>query len=77
MSHRALLEGLLGAFTKRDLEAVMDCFGADAVVFDPHYPIAEMKGAVAIRRGFKWALDNMEKPGFAVRHFWGDGASGA
>ena len=53
MSQRALLEGLLEAFNARDLEAVMVCFNTDAMVCDPHYPIAEMKGAVAIRRGFK------------------------
>lgn len=36
-----------------------------------------MKGSVAIRRGFNWALGNMEKPGFELRHFWSDGPSGA
>lgn len=77
MSHRALLERLLNAFTTRDLEAVMACFNTDAVVFDPHYPIAEMKGSAAIRRGFNWALGNMERPGFELRHFWSDGQSGA
>lgn len=77
MSRRTPLDGLLKAFTARELEAVMACFSADAVVFDPHYPVPEMKGAAAIRRGFKWALGNMERPGFAVRHFWSHGQSGA
>ncbi len=73
----AVVERLMEAFMALDLEASLDCFTDDAVVYDPHYPVPRMEGIEAIRRGFAWGIGNMEKPGFTVRHFWTDGESGA
>ena len=63
-----LLNGVLAAFVRRDLEGALAFFADDAIIFDPHYPVAEMRGKPAIRRGLAWALGNMEKPGFVIRH---------
>ncbi len=71
------LDGLINAFLKRDLEAALAYFADDAVFYDPHYPIPEMKGIAAIRQGLAWGLGNLEKPGFTIRNWWGNGESGA
>ncbi len=73
----AVVEQLMDAFMALDLEAALDCFTDDAVVYDPHYPVPRMEGKEAIRQGFAWGIGNMEKPGFTVRHIWTDGESGA
>ncbi len=77
MSAKEVLNGLIAAFESKDLEAVMGFFAEDAVLFDPHYPVQRMEGKAAIRQGMEWGLGNMEKPGFAIRHLWSDGDSGA
>jgi ketosteroid isomerase-like protein len=77
MITQVLIDEIFSAFMAKDLEAVLVHFAADAVVFDPHYPIAEMIGIASIRRGFGWGLGNMEQPGFQVRRFWSQGQSGA
>lgn len=76
MQVRDLIDGLLNAFIAKDVEKVLAYFTEDAAVFDPHYPIPDMQGIAAIRRGVTWALGNMESPGFLVRRFWSEGSSG-
>lgn len=71
------VEGLIAAFERRDLEAVLAFFAEEAVLYDPHYPVPEMRGKAAIRRGFEWAFGNLERPGFTVRRLWAAGDSGA
>ena len=68
--NREFIEQMFEAFASKDIEAVMAFFADDAVVFDPHYPITEMKGTAAIRQGFEWAFRNLLKPGFTIRHLW-------
>ena len=70
---RALIEGLFATFMAKDLDKVMAIFAEDAYLYDPHYPIPDMKGKPAIRRGLEWGLGGMEKPGFAIRNCWIDG----
>ena len=67
---RDQVEKVFALFAAKDLEKVMAAFADDAVVFDPHYPVPEMKGKAAIRQGFEWGLGNMEKACFAIRNFW-------
>ena len=74
MDPRLFTDQLLSAFMARDLPAVLAMFEDDAVVVDPHYPIPEMKGLVAIRRGFTWAFANIERPGFSLIQLWSEGA---
>jgi len=74
---KEMIEGLVDAFEKKDLEASLSFFAEDAVLFDPHYPVPKMEGIGAIRQGLEWGLGNMEKPGISIRHFWMDGANGA
>jgi len=68
--NRDQVEKLFALFAAKDVEKVLAAFADEAVVFDPHYPVPEMKGKVAIRQGFEWGLGNMEKPGFTIRNFW-------
>lgn len=72
-----LFQQLVVAFESRDLTAALTLFANDAVVIDPHYPQSTMKGKAAIAQGFTWAFNNMEKPGFSVRHLWSNEESGA
>lgn len=72
---RQRIEQVLGTFEAKDLDAVLANFAEDAVIFDPHYPMPEMKGKAAIRQGLAWGLGNMEQPGFTIRHLWIDGQS--
>ncbi len=71
-----LFQQLVAAFETRDLPAALDLFAEDAVMIDPHYPQAEMKGKAAIKQGIEWAFSNIEKPGFTVRHLWTEDDSG-
>lgn len=70
---RMQVEAIFDAFVARNLKTVMAMFADDALVYDPHYPVPEMKGKAAIQRGFEWGLDGLAKPGFAIRNFWADG----
>lgn len=67
---REFVEQVFGAFQAKKLDAVMACFAEEAVLFDPHYPVAEMRGVAAIRQGIEWGMGNMEQPGFTIRHLW-------
>ena len=58
----------------KDLGAALAFFADDAVVIDPHYPVARMKGRAEIERGFKWGLASLEKPGFSIRNRAAEGA---
>ncbi|MCA9936905.1 MAG: nuclear transport factor 2 family protein [Ardenticatenaceae bacterium] len=77
MTAKETFEGLIAAFESKNLESVMKYFAEDAVLYDPHYPVPRMMGTAAIRQGMEWGLGNMEKPGFAIRHYWDDGRVGA
>lgn len=70
---RAQVEQVLNLFAARNLTSLMALFADNAIVYDPHYPVPEMKGKAAIQRGFEWGLASLAKPGFAVRNFWADG----
>ncbi|MGE5221049.1 MAG: nuclear transport factor 2 family protein [Omnitrophica WOR_2 bacterium] len=70
---RNSIDDLMNAFAAKNLEQVLSFFKEDALVYDPHYPIPEMRGKAAIRRGLEWGLGNMEKPGFQIRNCWLDG----
>lgn len=76
-TNKELVEQMFGAFEAKDMEAVSAFFADDAVLFDPHYPVPEMKGKAAIEQGCEWAFGNMEKPGFTIRHIWIEGDAGA
>lgn len=77
MAVKEILDGILAAFESMDLEAIMGYFANDAVLYDPHYPVARMEGTAAIRQGLAWGLGNLVKPGFTIRHFWSNGQTGA
>jgi ketosteroid isomerase-like protein len=70
---RAAIEGLFAAFIAKDMGAVLALFADDAVMIDPHYPVREMRGKVAIRQGLEWAFRNIERPGFSLRRLLVDG----
>lgn len=74
---RALIETLLHAFVAKDLKIALDCFTDDALFYDPHYPEPQMQGKAAIQEGFQFTFSILKKPGFTIRHFWGDEKSGA
>lgn len=63
---RDLLQALFDALESRDKESAMNCFAADAVLFDPHYPQNEMTGTDAISAGLDWGLKSMEQFGFTI-----------
>ena len=71
-----LIAGLLRAFERKDLDAVLGYFAEDALVYDPHYPTPTMQGKEAIRQGFGWGLDMIQQPGFAIRNAWTKDTSG-
>lgn len=75
-SPKAIIEGLLNAFMRKDLPAIMAYFADDAVLYDPHYPQPRMVGKEAIQQGIAWGLSTLEKPGFTIRQVWIDGNSG-
>jgi ketosteroid isomerase-like protein len=70
-----MVEGLLKAFTAKELDKVMSFFADDAVVFDPHYPQPRMVGREEILQGITWGMNSLEKPGFKIRKIWQDGNS--
>ncbi len=74
---RELIDQVIDAFVNKDLEKIMTFFNEGAVLNDPHYPVQEMRGKTAIRKGLEWGLGNLVKPGFKIRHCWIDGNKGA
>lgn len=51
---------------ERDLEIIINNFTDDAIFFDPHYPVIEMQGREAIKKGIKWGLKSIEQFGFTI-----------
>lgn len=76
---RELLETVFKALEKNDKATTMACFADDAVLFDPHYPVPEMRGREAISKGLDWGLGSMRQFGFTpVRvHSSADGSEAA
>ncbi len=72
-----LIKRALNALESRDLDTVMKCFADDAVLYDPHYPYAEMHGKTEIREGLEWAYAGMKSMSFTPLRFFtsDDGAS--
>lgn len=71
-----LFSRMVTAFETKDLKATLAFFSDDAVVIDPHYPQPEMHGKAAITQGFTWGFKSLAKPGFTLRHYWGELESG-
>jgi ketosteroid isomerase-like protein len=65
-SLRFVAEQLLVAITTKDLHSALACFAADAVMIDPHYPTATMRGHAAIADGLMWAFGNVASFGFTI-----------
>lgn len=76
MSSKEILEGMLQAFSAKDLPKVMSYFTDDAVFYDPHYPQPCMVGRDAILQGMSWGMSSLEKPRFTLRKIWLDENSG-
>lgn len=74
---RVLVETLLRAFVEKNLKSALDCFADDALFIDPHYPEPHMQGKAAIQEGFQFTFNILKKPGFTIRHFWGNENNGA
>jgi ketosteroid isomerase-like protein len=74
-----LLEATFRALERSDKAAVMALIADDAVFFDPHYPVPEMRGRAAIEKGIDWGIRSMQQFGFTtVRVFSSpDGGSAA
>ena len=68
MPVKELFVRLIDAFMAKDLNLVLSLFADDAVLIDPHYPQARMRGRAAIERGLRWGLSSLEQPGFVLRH---------
>ena len=71
------IQGLMDAFTAKDMNAMLHYFAEDVVLIDPHYPFPEMRGKAAITTAMEWAFGNMEKPGFRIKHIWIENGNGA
>jgi len=74
---KELVEQMFQAFETKDTKTVLSFFSDDAVLFDPHYPVPEMKGKAAIEQGCKWAFGSIKKPSFTIRRLWIEGDTGA
>jgi ketosteroid isomerase-like protein len=75
-SGKEIFEGLIEAFSRKDVPQVMTFFADDALFFDPHYPQPRMVGKEAILQGITWSMSSLEKPGFTLRKLWLDENSG-
>ena len=71
-----LMEEFLRRMMARDHAGMVAMVADDAEFYDPHYPIAHMRGRSAISRGLEWSLGILVKPGFAVTRAWIEGGSG-
>src|SRR5579884_2272984 len=60
------VQTLFAAFERKNLSAVLALFADDALVYDPHYPQATMKGMKAIQRGLTWGMATLKQPGFTI-----------
>jgi ketosteroid isomerase-like protein len=71
------VEDMLKAFEAKNVEALLTYFAEDGIFFDPHYPEPQMQGKAAIRQGFEFAFNIIQKPGFHIRNFWANEHRGA
>ena len=74
---QSIIQGLLLAFERKDIDAAMAYFADGAVVYDPHYPTPEMRGKDAIRQNFTGGFSMIQQPGFTIRSAWVNDDSGA
>ena len=61
---REIMEATFKALERGDKEATIAAFADDAVLFDPHYPVPDMRGKEAIRKGLDWGFGSMRQFGF-------------
>ena len=71
------VEAIFKSFETKDIEQIMPHFADDAVLIDPHYPIMEMRGKEAIRKGLTWGLKPLITASFTTENFWITGNEGA
>jgi ketosteroid isomerase-like protein len=74
---QADIEAIFKSFESKDIEQILPHFAEDAVLIDPHYPVTEMKGKEAIRKGLTWGLKPLVSASFKVDNFWVSGNEGA
>jgi ketosteroid isomerase-like protein len=74
---QADIEAVLKSFESKDINQVMSHFTDDAVLIDPHYPIIEMRGKEAIKKGLLWGLKPLISASFEIEKFWITGNEGA
>lgn len=63
---RSTIEHLFQALEAKDLEAALGYMADDAILIDPHYPVARMVGKVAIADGLRWAFKSLRSLSFPV-----------
>jgi ketosteroid isomerase-like protein len=68
--NREIIERVLGAFERKDMDGVLASFADDGVLFDVHYPSPLMQGKDAIRAGMENAFGMLKQPGFTMRNVW-------
>ncbi len=76
---REIVDLTFSTLMAKDATGFLALIAEDAVFFDPHYPVQNMKGKAAITEGIAWGLGSMESMGFKVeKYFPGeDGQSAA
>ena len=70
------VEAIFRSFERKDIDQIMDHFADDAILFDPHYPIPEMKGKDMIYKGLTWGLQSLVSASFITEKFWINGNEG-
>jgi ketosteroid isomerase-like protein len=70
------IEAVLKSFETKDIDQIMPHFADEAILIDPHYPIIEMKGKDAIRKGLSWGLKPLVSASFEIEKFWVSGNEG-
>jgi len=74
---KADIEAVFRSFESKDIDLIMSLFADDAILIDPHYPVMEMKGKEAIRKGLTWGLKPLITASFTTEKLWVDGNEGA
>ncbi len=67
---RAFVEHVFRTVEKMDVQAAVDLFTDDGVLFDPHYPTPKMVGKAAIADGLTWGFGAMKKMGFPIANYF-------
>jgi len=65
---REIFEQFLKAIEAKDAPVAFSLLTDDVELFDPHYPVQDMRGIEEVKEGLTWGLKSLKSMSFTIRH---------